>query len=116
VEGGRAPGAGRPLETFDNGGERLPVSEVPPEAGGARSGDGEASSMVIGTWSDLVEGREVSHPLKKGRSRGFANAKSIKEGRAFPERGNLVYTPGDLRRAKPPTAACSKYGVEEEIS
>jgi len=57
----------------------------------------------------------VSHPLTKGRSRGLAKARSMREGRAFPERGNLVYTPREFSRAKPPSAASSKYGVEEEV-
>jgi len=73
--------------------------------GGAGSKDGAASSMVMGTWFQPVEGTEVSQLLTKGSSRGLAKARSITEGRAFPERGNLVDTPGELRRAKPPSAA-----------
>jgi len=84
--------------------------------GGAESEDGDASSMVMGMWSEPVEGREDSRPLTKGRSRGLAKARSITEGRAFPDRGNLVYTPGEFKRAKPPSAANSQYGAEEEIS
>ena len=84
--------------------------------GGAGSEDGEASNMVIGMWYEPVEGREDSQPLTKSRSRGLAKTRSITEGRACPDRGNLVYTPGDFQRAKPPSAANSKYGPEEEIS
>ena len=83
--------------------------------GGARTGDGE-SSTVIGMWSEPVEGREGSHPLTKGRSRGLANTRSITEGRTFPERGNLVYTHGEFSRAKPLNSANSKYGAEEGTS
>jgi len=75
---------------------------------GARSEDAGASRMVMGTWSEPVEGRGVSQLLMKGRSRGLAKARSTTEGRAFPERGNLVYTPGEFRRAKPPNAANSR--------
>jgi len=64
--------------------------------------------MVMGTWSEPVEGREVSQPLPKSRSRGFAKARSMTEGRTFPQRGNLVYTPGEFSRPKPPSAANSK--------
>ena len=84
--------------------------------GGVRSWDGDASCMVMETWFEPVEGREVSHPLTKGRSRGLAKARSIMEDRAFPERGNLVYMPGEFSSAKPPSAANSKYGAEEETS
>jgi len=71
---------------------------------------------VIGTWSDPVEGREASQLFTRGRRRGFAKARSIPEGRAVPTRGNLVYSPGGLRRAKPDSAAFSKQEVEDEIS
>jgi len=83
---------------------------------GAGSEDGEASSIVMGTWSEPVEGREVSHPFTKGRSRGLAKVRSITEGRALPERGNLVYMPGKFSKAKLPSTANSKYGAEEETS
>ena len=76
--------------------------------GGASYRDGDASSMVMGTWSEPVERRKVSHPFTKGRTRGEPNARSITEGRAFPLRGNLVYTPGEWSKAKPPSAASSK--------
>jgi len=76
--------------------------------GGGRVWDGESSSMVMGTWAEPVEGRDVSHPLTKGKSRGLAKARSMTEGRALPDKGYLVYTPGELSRAKPPNAAFSK--------
>jgi len=59
---------------------------------------------------------EISHPLTKGRSRGLAKARLIMEGRAFPEWGNLVYTPGEFSMGKAPSTANSKYGAEEETS
>jgi len=83
---------------------------------GAGSEDGAASKMLMGTWLEPVKGRDVSQLLTKGRSRGLEKARSINEGRAFPARENLVYTPGELRRVKPPRAANSKKGVDEETS
>ena len=56
----------------------------------ARTEDGEGTSIVIGTWSEPVEGRGVSHPLTNGRCRGLGQARSITEGHAIPERGNMV--------------------------
>jgi len=82
----------------------------------AGSEDGAGGKMVVGTWSEPVEGRDVSQPLTEGRSRGLAKGRSIAEGHAFPERGNLVYTPGELRRGKPPSATNSKYGADAETS
>jgi len=67
-----------------------------------------ARSIVFGTWSEPVEGRETSHDLNNGRRRGFAKARSMTEGRALPTKGNLVYSQGGLRRAKSASAACSK--------
>ena len=64
--------------------------------------------IVIGMWSDPVEGREASQLFTRGRRGGFENARSITEGRAFPTRGNLVYSLGGLRRAKPDSAAFLK--------
>ena len=84
--------------------------------GEAGSQDGDASIMVMGTWSEPVEGREVSQLWTKGRSMELAKARLITEGRAFPERGNLVYTPGEFSRAKPPSATNSKYRAEQETS
>ena len=63
--------------------------------------------IVIGMWSERVEGREASQLFTRGRMVGFAKARSITEGRALPTRGNLVYSPGGLRRAKPDSAALS---------
>jgi len=57
--------------------------------------------IVIGMWSEPVEGREASQLLTRGRRWGFPKARSMTEGRALPTRGNLVYSPGGLRRAKP---------------
>jgi len=70
--------------------------------------EGVARVMVMGMWSEPVEGREASQLLTRGRRGGFAKARSMTEGRAFPTRGNLVYSPGGLRRAKPDSAAFSK--------
>jgi len=81
--------------------------------GGAGSRDGDASSIVMGTWFEPVEGREVSHAFTNGRSRGLVKARTITEGCAFPERWNLVYTPGECRRAKPPSGVKLKNGAEE---
>jgi len=64
--------------------------------------------IVIGMWSEPVEGREASQLLIRGRRGAFAKARSMTEGRAFPTRGNLVYSPGGLRRAKLDSAAFSK--------
>ena len=77
---------------------------------------GWARLIVIGTWSEPVEGRETSHHLNNGRRRGFAKARSMTEGRALPTQGNLVYSPGGLRRPKPASAGFSKKGVEDPIS
>jgi len=71
--------------------------------------------IVIGMWSEPVEGREASQLFTTGRRRGFPKAKCITVGRALPTRGNLVNCPGGLSSAKPASAAFSKYGVEEEI-
>ena len=64
--------------------------------------------IVIGIWSDPVEGSEASQLLTSGRRGGFAKARSMTEGRALPTMGNLVYSPGGLRRANPDSAAFSK--------
>ena len=69
---------------------------------------GGARLIVLGTWSELVEGRETCHDLNNGRRRAFVKVRSITEGRALPTKGNLVYSPGGLRRAKPAWAAFSK--------
>jgi len=41
---------------------------------------GGARLIVIGTWSEPVEGRETSRDLNNRRRRGFAKATSITEG------------------------------------
>ena len=46
----------------------------------------------------------------------MAKDRSMTEGRALPTKGNLVYSPGWFRRAKPASAAFANYGVEETIS
>ena len=69
---------------------------------------GGARFIVIGTGSEPVDGRETSQLLNIGRRRGFAKARSITEGQAFPTKGNLVYFPALLRRAKPACATFSK--------
>ena len=70
--------------------------------------EGEVRVIVIGMWSEPVEGRDASQLLISGRRGGFAKARSITEERALPTRGNLVDSPGGLRRAKPDSAAFSK--------
>ena len=53
----------------------------------------------MGTWSDPAEGRvAASQDRKAGRMRGLASARSMALGLKEPERGNLVNTPGVLRR------------------
>jgi len=76
--------------------------------GGFLFREGVAIGIVIGKWSEPVEGREASQLLTRARGGGFAKAGSITEGRALPTRGNLVYSPGGLRWAKPDSAAFSK--------
>ena len=71
--------------------------------------EGAARLIVIGTWSEPVEGREISQDLNIGRRRRvFAKARSMTELRALPTKGNLVYSAGGLRGAKPASAAFSK--------
>jgi len=70
--------------------------------------EGAARVIVIGMWSEPVEGREASQLLIRGRKGGFAKARSMTEGRAFPTKRNLVYSPGQLRRANPASPAFSK--------
>jgi len=70
--------------------------------------EGVARVIVIGMWSEPVEGREAAQLLIRGRRGGFAKERSMAEGRALPTKGNLVYSPGGLRRVKPDSAAFSK--------
>jgi len=67
-----------------------------------------ARLTVIGMWSEPVEGREASQLFTSGRRGGFPKARSMTEGQALPTRGNLVYSPGGLRRAKRASPAFSK--------
>ena len=67
-----------------------------------------ARSIVLGTWSEPLEGSELSQLRTRGRRWGWANAKCITQGRALPAKGNLVYSQVGLRSAKPPSAAFSK--------
>ena len=76
--------------------------------GGFLFWDGAARVIVIGMWSEPVEGREASQLLTRGTREGFAKARSMTEGRALPTKGNLVYSPGGFRRAKSDSAAFSK--------
>jgi len=113
---GEGPSGGGGILKFLTRGESVAQSVCSHVRRQARAGDGEASHIVIGTWSEPVEGRDVSYPLTKGKSRGLANARWITDGRAFPERGNLVYTPGEFSRTKPPNAANSKYRADEDTA
>ena len=54
--------------------------------------------IFMGIWSEPVEGRGVSHDLKKGARAGDAKARSRTEGLPVSDRGKRVYTPGVLRR------------------
>jgi len=59
-------------------------------------------------WSEPVEGSGVSQVIKKEVREEEAKARPITEGLASPPRGNLVYTPGLLRREKPWSVAREK--------
>ena len=67
-----------------------------------------ARCIVIGTWSEPVEGREDSQLRTNSRRWGLSNTRSITKRWALPARGNLVYSPGGFRSAKPASAAFSK--------
>src|SRR5437868_11686878 len=75
--------------------------------GGGRS-KGAESSMVMGTWSDPVDGREVSQLWKKGAAAGLAKEISRTPGRLEESNGNRVKIPGILRGEKPRSVALSK--------
>jgi len=62
----------------------------------------------MGTWSEPVEGREVSHERKKGNKSGDANERSITEWRVALSQGKRVNTPGRLRSSKPRLVALEK--------
>ena len=70
--------------------------------------EGAARVIVIGMWSEPAEGRDASQLLTRGRRWGFAKARSMTKERALPTRGNLVNSPGGLRRAKPDSPAFAK--------
>src|SRR5437899_795371 len=75
--------------------------------GGGRS-KGAETSMVMGTWSDPVDGREVSQLWKKGAAAGLAKEMWRTPGRVEEPNGNRVKMPQTLRREKPRSAAMSK--------
>jgi len=66
--------------------------------GGSSIIAGGFSVITHGTWSELVEGRGVSHEETRGERVVFAKARSKTEGRELVSKGNRVYTPGVLRR------------------
>src|SRR5947209_4029756 len=66
------------------------------------------SSMVVGTWSDPVDGREVFLLWKKGAAAGLAKEMSRIPGWVEESKENRVKIPGTLRREKPRSAALSK--------
>src|SRR5205807_8112158 len=75
--------------------------------GGGRS-KGAESSMIMGTWSDPVDGREVSQLWRKEAAAGLAKEMSRTPGRLEESNGNRVNIPRILRREKPRSAALSK--------
>jgi hypothetical protein len=77
--------------------------------GGGRDILGGDRVITIGTWSEPVDGRGVSHDCTKGAREGFAKARSRTDGLPTPLKGKRVYTPGVLRREKGVSNACSKY-------
>ena len=58
--------------------------------GGGNKTAGGLSVITHGTWSDLVEGRGVSHEETRGEIVVFAKAKSKTEGRETVSNGNRV--------------------------
>jgi len=102
---GGAAGTVKPLTI----GSRVARSESAQRGrGGFWLREGAARVIVIGMWSEPVEGREASQLLIRRRREGFAKARSMTEGRALPTKGNLVYSPAGLWSAKPDSAAFSK--------
>ena len=60
---------------------------------GERGGEevnGCESMIWSGTWSELVEGRGVSHVWQKGSNKGEAKERSRTDGRPEPPRGKRV--------------------------
>src|SRR5437899_7209974 len=82
------------------------LSQLGVGAGGCSRG--AESSIVMGTWSDPVDGREVSQLWKKGAAAGLAKEMSRTPGRVEESKGNRVKIPGTLRREKPRSTAFSK--------
>ena len=72
--------------------------------------------MVMGTWSNPVDRREVSQLWKKGAAAGLAKEMSRTPGRVEESNGNRVKIPETLRREKLRSAALSKEGAETEMS
>jgi len=56
--------------------------------------EGVARVIVIGMWSDPVEGREASQLFTRGRRRGFAKRGLSPRGRHYLLRGTLCVPPG----------------------
>ena len=54
--------------------------------------------IVMGMWSDPVDGRGDSHDLKKGAREEDAKARGKTEGLSNPDKGKRVYTPGVLSK------------------
>jgi len=108
LRGVRHGGAARTLKPLTIGSRVTQSVSAQRGCGGFRFREGAARVIVIGMWSEPVEGREASELLIRGRRGGFAKARSMTEGRELPTKGKLVYLPGWLRRAKPDSAAFSK--------
>ena len=74
---------------------------------GGRS-SGAKSRIVMGTWSEPVEGRVASQFRKKGAAAGFEKEMSRTPGREEESKGNRVKIPGTLSSKYPRSAALSK--------
>lgn len=66
--------------------------------GGGGLKRGKSKVRTIGTWSEPVEGRGVSHEEKVGIRCLLAKAKSSTEGLDKEEQGKYVYRPGRFKR------------------
>ena len=104
------------MKVFNDRRERLPIRIGPPQATRdlGQGGGGQVYRCLY--MSEPVAGRETSQPLIIGRRRGLPKDRSMTKGRVFPTKGNLVSSPGGLRRVKPASAAFSTYSVKETIS
>ena len=60
------------------------------EEGGGGEENGCESIIWMGTWSEPVEGRGVSHVWQKGSKEGEAKERSRTDGRPEPPRGKRV--------------------------